>query len=542
MSDNILTNAQLEKLITLNENEQCEFKEAKDQFDSTKLTQYCAALANEKGGKLVLGVTDKPPRKIIGTSAFLNISKVRSQLLDRLHLRIEVNEIQHHNGRVLVFDIPSRPPGRPIEYRGAYWMRSGESFVPMTPDKLQIIFAEAEPDFSSQICTKATLADLDLNAIEVFRQKWIRHSGNQNLNMLTPIQLLEDAEVIVDGEITYAALIMFGTRKTLGKYLAQSEIVFEYRSAEASTAFQQRKEFREGFFLIFDDLWETINLRNDVHHFQDGLFMWKIPTFNESVIREAVLNSVSHRDYRLEGSVFVRQYPRKIEFVSPGGFPPGISPENILWRQSPRNRRIAEAFSKCGLVERSGQGANRMFEQCVKESKRPPEFDGTDDYQVQLTLHGEVQDPLFLKFLELIGQKTQESFDTADFITLDLINRDKKLPDRLRPRLQKLRKASVIELAGRKNILSHNYYEFIDKKGVYTRKRGLDRETNKQLLLKHIKDNKKQGSRLQELRDVLPSLTPSQVQKLLSEMKKKKIIHVIGKTRGALWYPSSGEE
>ena len=183
-----------------------------------------------------------------------------------------------------------------------------------------------------------------------------------------------------------------------------------------------------------------------------------------------------------------------------------------------------------------------MFEQCVKESKRPPEFDGTDDYQVQLTLHGEVQDPLFLKFLELIGKKTQESFDTADFITLDLINREKNLPDWSKSRLQKLRKYGVIELVGRKNILSRHYYEFIDKKGVYTRKKGLDRETNKQLLLKHIQDNKKQGSRLQDLKDVLPSLTYNQVQKLLFEMKKKGMIYCIGKTRGALWYPGSGEK
>ena len=539
MNDIIVTIVQLENLITLKENEQCEFKEAKDQFDSTKLTQYCAALANEGGGKLILGVTDKPPRRIVGTSAFPDIHKIRNQLLDRLHLRIEIQEIQHPNGRVIVFMIPARPLGRPIEYKGAYWMRSGESLVPMTPDKLQIIFAEAEPDFSSQICAKAALSDLDANAIEVFREKWIRHSGNQKLNTLSPLQLLEDAELIVDGGITYASLIMFGAHKALGKYLAQSEIIFEYRSSESSTPFQQRKEFREGFFLFFDDLWETINLRNDIHHFQDGLFMWKIPSFNESVIREAILNSVSHRDYRMEGSVFIRQYPKKIEFISPGGFPPGISPENILWRQSPRNRRIAEAFSKCGLVERSGQGANRMFEQCVKESKSPPDFSGTDDYQVHLTLNGEVQDPLFLKFLELVGQTTQESFDTADFITLDLINREKPLPDWSKSRLQKLRKAGVVELVGRETILSRRYYEFIDKKGVYTRKKGLDRETNKQLLLKHIQDNKKQGSRLQELMDVLPMLSVNQVQTLLKEMKRDGTIYSLGKTRAGLWYPKN---
>ena len=98
--------------------------------------------------------------------------------------------------------------------------------------------------------------------------------------------------------------------------------MFEYRSSEASVQFQQRKEFREGFFLFDDELWKTINLRNEMQHYQEGLFVWDIQTFNEKVVREAILNAVSHRDYRLHGSVFIRQYPKKIEIVSPGGFPP----------------------------------------------------------------------------------------------------------------------------------------------------------------------------------------------------------------------------
>ena len=417
-------------------------------------------------------------------------------------------------------------------------MRSGESLVPMTPDKLQKIFSETEPDFSSQICTKARFKDLDPGAIEIFRKNWIIQLRNQRLRTLSLEQLLEDAEVVIDGEITYAALIMFGTKKALGKYLAQSEIVFEYRSTEVSTPFHQRKEYREGFFLFFDDLWETINLRNNVNHFQDGFFIWKIPTFNETVIREAILNAVSHRDYRLEGSVFIRQFPDKIECVSPGGFPPGISPDNILWRQNPGNRRIAEVFSKCGLVERSGQGANRMFEQCIKESKKVPEFNGTDNYQVQLTLHGKIQDPSFLKFLERIDPKVKESFNTADLILLDLINRDEKLPHWTKNQVQKLRKLGVIELIGRKNILSREHYEYINKNTYKTPNNGLDKETNKELLLKYIRDNNKNGSQLKELMSILPTRSRSQIQKLLYEMKRMNLIYLKGTTRSAKWYSS----
>ncbi len=519
------------------EDENLEFKQATSQFDSEKLTRYCVALANEGGGKLILGVTDKPPRHVVGTHAFLDIGKVKSQLLDRLHLRIDVEEVVTPEGRVIVVHVPSRPIGRPIEYHGAYWMRNAEALVPMTPEKLQQIFAEAEPDFSAQCCPKAILEDLDHHAIEVFRNRWLRRSGNNELLRLSSEQLLTDAELISHGRITYAALILFGTNKALGSHLAQAETVFEYRSQETSLPYQQRKEYRQGFFLYYDELWQTINLRNDEYQYQDGLFMLSVPSFNELVIREAILNAVSHRDYRHAGSVFIRQFPTKIEIVSPGGFPPGITVQNILWKQNPRNRRIAEAFAKCGMVERSGQGANRMFELCARESKHPPDFSGTDDYEVFLTLYGKVQDPRFLTFLEKIGLQRQISFDAADFITLDLINRDQKLPQWATKRLPDLFKSGVIERVDRKLFLSRQFYEFIDKKGVYTRKRGLDRETNKQLLLKHIRDNQKSGSRLKELKDVLPDLTHNQIQTLLKEMKSDGLIHPQGQTNAAKWYP-----
>jgi ATP-dependent DNA helicase RecG len=532
---------QLKKWIRLAESEHLEFKQAGRQFDFEKLTRYCVALANEGGGKLILGVTDKPPRQIDGTEVFPDVGKTQSQLLNRLHLRIDMEEMVHPDGRIVVVHVPSRPIGRPVEYRGAYWMRSYDALVPMTPEKLQQIFAEAEPDFSAQICKEATIGDLDHHAIEIFRKRWHRRSGNDELLNISSEQLLEDAELLVDGGVTYAALILLGTRKALGIHLAQAEVIFEYRSKETSLPFQQRKEYRKGFFLYYDDLWNTINLRNDEYQYQDGLFMLTIPTFNELVIREAILNAVSHRDYRHAGSVFIKQYPTKIEFVSPGGFPSGITPENILWKQHPRNRRIAEVFARCGMVERSGQGANRMFELCARESKQPPDYSGTDDYEVFLTLYGKIQDPRFLTFLEKIGRERQMSFEATDFITLDLINREQKLPPWAKERVPLLLKSGAIERIGRKLILSGKFYEFVDKKGVYTRKHGLDRETNKQLLLKHIKDNKNQGSQFRDLREVLPSLSRDQVKKILAEMKKGKMICVVGKTSAARWYPGAGD-
>jgi ATP-dependent DNA helicase RecG len=318
-------------------------------------------------------------------------------------------------------------------------------------------------------------------------------------------------------------------------------VVFEYRSAEASGPAQQRVEYRQGFVRYLDDLWNTINLRNDLQHFQDGLFVWDIPTFNEAAVREAILNAVCHRDYKLHGSVFIRQFPRRIEVVSPGGFLPGINAENFLWRQAPRNRRLAEALARCGLVERAGQGANLMYEQSIKDGKAKPDLTGTDNFQVSVTLPGEVQDPRFLRFLEKVGQEKLSSFTTEDLLVLDVIRKEEIVPQQLGSRLPRLLDQGIVERIGRGRtaafILSRQLYGFLGQKGIYTRKRGLDRETNKELLLKHINDNKVTGSPVLELCQVLPALSRGQVKSLLNALKKEGRAYQVGRTSSSRWYP-----
>lgn len=535
-----MTLTQLQELMDARENEHLEFKEAKNNFHFEKLVKYCAALANERGGKLILGVSDKPPRRVVSSRVFDNLERTKAGIIERLHIRVEVTEIHHPDGRVVVFEVPSRPIGMPIQLEGAYWMRGGEDLVPMTPDLLKRIFDEAVPDFTAGICVEAKLDDLDPAAVQSLKTRWIRKSGNTALNNLSSERLLADAELIINGKITYAALILLGNSQALGRYLAQSEVIFEYRSSEAPGPAQQRKEYRQGFFLFVDDLWQQINLRNDLQHFREGLFVYDLPTFNEIVCREAILNAVSHRDYRHPGSVFIRQYPSRLEIVSPGSFPPGISSQNIIDEQLPRNRRIAEIFARCGLVERAGQGVDLMFSLCVKESKSQPDFTRSNDHRVWVNLSGEIRDANFLRFLEKIGQEKLDKFVTQDLLLLDMINREQPIPLEQKLRLSSLLEEGIIERVSRgKFVLSRQYYDFIGKKGMYTRKRGLDHETNKMLLLKHIENYRNDGSKLSDLMEVLPSFSRRQIQKLLTELKSEGRVSQVGKTSAGRWFPNS---
>ena len=539
------TAEQFQAWLTGVEGRRLEFKRAAGGFHFEDLVKYCVALGNEGGGTILLGVSDSRPRRVLGTPAFAEPGRTEAGLFQRLRQHIPVEEYFHEGERVLIVHVPSRLPGTAWQYKGSFWMRAGDALVPMTDEQLRRIHQETGPDFSAELCERAGLDDLDPTAVEILRQLWQRRAPDQDIASRPVERLLSDAELIVDDRLTYAALILLGTRAALGRYLGQAEVVFEYRSSEAPGPAAQRREFRQGFLRTLDEIWRLIDLRNDLQHFQQGLLVLDVPTFNERAIREAVLNAVSHRDYRNAGSVFVRQYPRRIEIVSPGGFPAGITPENVLWQQNPRNRRVAEVLGKCGLVERAGQGFDLMFRECIRQSKALPDFSRTDDNSVWLTLHGEIGDPEFLRFLEKIGGERLAAFGTGDFLVVDLVHRGQPIPEMLRHRVGPLLERGVLERVGRgpgaRLLLSRRFYRHLGKGGEYTRKRGLDRETNKQLLLKHIEENAAEGASLAELQEVLPGLGRRAIQGLLESLKGEGEVVLRGRTRAARWYASEVE-
>lgn len=527
----------VEELRNAPEGEHFEFKEAKNRFDFAEAAKYCCALANCGGGKFVLGISDKRPRSIVGSMAFDQPERTRKGLMDKLHVRVDFDVLEHEAKRVLVFDVASRPAGLPVLLDGIAWWRNGDSLVPMPEDVRRRIYDETGFDFSGSICTGASVADLDENAINLFRDKWSEKSNNKRVRGFTIEQLLRDCEAVTNEGVTYAALAMFGKRTALGKYLPQAEIIFEYRSSDASGPAQQREEFRIGFFACFEHIWELINLRNDKQHYQEGFFVFDIPTFNERVVREAILNAISHRNYQLGGSVFIRQYRDKLVVESPGGFPNGVTLDNLLDRQSPRNRRIAEILALCGLVERSGQGMNLIYELSIMEAKSLPDFRGTDDHFVSITLSGLVLDKKMLSLINKIGNERLEAMATDDLLLIHALYHEQKIPEQLRIRLKRLVEIGIVERIGRnRHVLARSLYEVTGKAGIHTRLVGLDRETNKELILKHLRKNGDRGTPFSEFEQVLPSHSKNQIRVLMRELHRSNMIFSMGTTSSTRWF------
>ena len=524
------------ELLEAKEGEHVQFKEAKNRFDVGDAAKCCCALANNGGGKLVFGITDKRPRSVVGSAAFDQPERTRMGLIEKLKINVDF-QIFNEGGRVLVFDVKSRPIGLPVQYDGVAWIYEGDTLKPMPESMRRSIYEETGSDFSGMICAGATIEDLDETAIESFRAKWIEKSGKKQLDTLSKEQLLHDCGAITDDGVTYAALILFGKNAAIVKYLPQAEIIFEYRSSEASGPANQREEFKVGFFACYDRVWELVNLRNDKQHYQEGFFIFDIATFNERVVREAILNAVSHRNYQFGGSIFVRQFRDRLVVESPGGLPLGITIDNILDRQLPRNRRIAEILSLCGMVERSGQGMNLMFELSVQEAKPLPDFTGTDDFCVSVTLNGLIIDKAMLSVINRINEATMESMSTEDFLTINALYHDRPLSEKMQSRLNRLIEMGIVEHIGRKKyVLARSLYAATGKSGVYTRHVGLDRNTNKELLLKHIREHNEVGTSFKELQQVLPSHSRNQIQVLMRELKEAGKVICKGKTSAAKWF------
>ena len=440
--------------------------------------------------------------------------------------------------RVLVFIVPARPIGLPVQVDGVAWWRDGDSLVPMPEAVRQKIYEESGRDFSAEICKGAVWTDLDPNAIETFRCVWMEKRGNKQIANVSQEQLLRDCEALNrKGEITYAALILFGTHEALGEFLANSETIFEYRPSEASGPAGRRVEYREGFFSYFDRLWDEIDRRNLKLSYQEGFFLYDVYAFNERSVREAVLNAVSHRNYQLPGSVFVRQYNDRIEFESPGGVPSGITVDNILDRQAARNRRLAEIIARCGLVERSGQGMNLIFEESIKEAKELPDFDGTNTHLVRLRLGALITDPAMIRIFKKIGDETLSSFTTDDFRIVRCVMDGKQLPIGLKARIPRLIELGVLERVDRNRfIVAQKYYQSIGQPGKYTRLRGISDKMSRELLCQHMRNENNKGVPLVEFSQVLPACSSRKIQRLLNALAKEGLIRVVGKTKGAKWY------
>lgn len=501
---------------------------------------YVTALCNEKGGSIVIGMEDKYPHQIIGTKQCEGaIGQLESAIYRDTGIRVNVYELYEDEaikkGRVLVIDIPSRPYGRVFKFEDVPLMRVGEELKPMSDEVFLRIIQEQEPDFSEQVCQNACIDDLDDEAINILRQKYALKQKNKSFLTLPKEQILSDLNLIKGNKVTNAAIILLGKEEIVRELLPQAAIMLEYRSTESQIPFDNRKMYHESFYLMIDKLWKDIDARNGAFQVKDGPYIFDIPYFNEEVIRESINNAITHRDYRRNSETVIKQYPQKLIITNIGGFPLGVTIDNLLTIPStPRNRLLADVLSKTGIVERSGQGVDKIFKNTLSEGKDAPDYSQSDIFKVELRLSAVIKDKAFALFLDSVQQNLAEEqkLSVFEIIALDKIRQGYEHKELDKTIIEKLNKRGLIEKRGKTKgshyILSQSYYEFTDNKVEYFKKTSWNLSQAFSLIVSYLDKNPK--AKMGEFVNLFDGhLTRKQVRTFVQQLVERKLLISEGK-------------
>ncbi len=358
------------------EYQRLEFKEAKKQFDNRKLFKYCVAIANEGGGHLLLGVANKPPRPVVGTAAFNNPVKMAEKLFVAVRFRVDIEEVAHPDGRVLVFHIPSRPRGTAYHLEGAYLMRAGQELVPMSEDQLRRIFAEGEPDWLEEHSRKEVDAQqvIELLDTQTFFALLMRPYPTEQkavIDRLTQERLIDR---VGDGYAIrrLGALLLAKRLSDFPDISRKAPRVVVYSGTsklETKLDLPGTKGYAVGFQGLVRFVMSQLP-QNEV--IQDAL-REEVKLVPEIAIREVVANALIHQDFGIGGaSIMVEVYADRVEVSNPGD--PIVPVERFIDGYLSRNERLADLMRRMHICEEKSSGIDKVVRAAEVYQLPAPDF------------------------------------------------------------------------------------------------------------------------------------------------------------------------
>lgn len=372
-----ITLSQLDIWLTVpSEDEHLEFKEAKDNFHFEKLVEYCVALTNEGGGHIVFGVTNKPPRKVVGTNVFKTLPRTVGGIYERLRIKVTGTELNHPEGRVLVFSVPPRPEGYPIHYKGKFLMRAGEALVPMSQDQLREIFNEGQPDVLKDIVSdQLGLSDIDelldtRSYFNLLQQPYPRSPDRVLERFMNEGLVVETGR---DFAITYLGAILFARTLTDFEKIAHKAprvIVYEGKSKLSTLS---DKPGTKGYAVGFSGLVGYINDMLPSNEVIEQALRKTVKVYPDIAIRELVANALIHQDFSETGAtVTVEIYLDRIEFTNPGL--PNIPIDRFIDENKTRNEVLANLLRRLGICEEKGSGIDKVISSVELYQLPAPDF------------------------------------------------------------------------------------------------------------------------------------------------------------------------
>lgn len=326
------------------------------------IKKEAVAFANTDGGTIYVGIDDNG--EIVGVE---NSDRIMLQILNMLRdsIRPDItmftscNVINVDNKDVIEVNIqrgtntPYYIVDKGLKPAGVY-VRQGTASAPASENAIRQMIKETDGDkFEAIRCFNQDLTFETLSKEFKKRGIGLGESQIKTLGLISNDSLYTNLGLLLSDQCTHTikAAVFNGVSKS---------------------EFKDRREFSGSLLNQMATAYEFIDLINKTRAEFKGLERIDYRDYPEEAIREALLNSIVHRDYSFSGSTLINIYDDRIEFVSIGGLVPGISVEDIMLGISQtRNEKLAAVFYRLKLIEAYGTGIIKIMDSYSIRNKKP---------------------------------------------------------------------------------------------------------------------------------------------------------------------------
>ena len=343
---------------------------------------------------------------------------------------------------------------------------------------------------------------------------------------------------------TMAGLLLVGRDAALQQHVPAHEVAFQVLRG---TYVAVNDFYRWPLLRIVERILEGFEVRNEEREMNVGLFRVGIPAYDRRAFREALNNALVHRDYHRLGATHVQLHEDRIAIMNPGGFVEGVRPDNLLHvGPHPRNPCLADGFKRIGLVERTGRGVSIIYEGQLRNGRRPPSYERSNEVTVSVTLYG---GPASLAFVQLVLSHESDKgrmLSVGELLILDHVYRKREIDTAAaaqvaqlpisdaRALLESLAEGGLLDKRGNRRSrtyhLSAGIYREMGEPAAYVRTHGFERPQMKQMILQYVRGHGRIARR--NVMD-LCHLDEEQASYVLSQLVEEGLLRLVGWGRGA---------
>ena len=356
--------------------------------DFSELAKDCVCFATGTGGRIIVGIEDgdllPPPGQSMDSALMDRVRRRIGELTVNVQVLPEVWRYDN-GGEVLVLTIP-RAAGVASTSDGRYYLRVGDTCQPVVGDDV-LRLATERPSIPWE-----TLTHLGVsvgNADVAKTTSWcaaIRASDRVKASVRekSDSELLEHYGLAIGGVLTNLGVLLTGKaadRARLGSAPVVQAIRLDAQGKKVGKLSWDDHTLSP--VELLDAIWTGVPDFRESYEIPDGMFRATVPAFEESVVRELLVNALVHRPYTQRGDIYLNLDPEKLEVVNPGRLPLGVTPKNILHASRRRNDGLARVFHDLKLMEREGSGFDLMYERLLASGRgAPTPSEGPDSVHV----------------------------------------------------------------------------------------------------------------------------------------------------------------